>query len=421
MDQRLAALDRSLLLLRELVCAEPQAIAEHLAASRVQIVASDDAATDGSAQAAIATLASLLARTGLGIEASLPRVPVATRLLAGSDLQTAVAILVAESFPGAQLHQASADPDLVILIGGLPPVPGHRSLWLLADDRQAGFRSIPARWRPANPLVALGASGMAASEAIRHVLRGLAPLSRSAAAELAPIESAEVTIPLIPSGLIRLGSWDCISAGAITNSMLWTFMARDQVKGDIRVFDDGQYDATNLNRYVLLTVRVALAETSKAEHLCQIPLLPGLRMTPVPRRFSIADVETARRQIMIGADDIRVRHIAQRSDPEYLAIGATSHFEARLTQHFPDGPCAGCAHPYYNELDDGLIPTLAPVSFWAGFQLALFVLAKASGEPIPADQSYATYWPLRPGSGIAGPVLYHPRCKLGHGQKDDAA
>jgi hypothetical protein len=107
------------------------------------------------------------------------------------------------------------------------------------------------------------------------------------------------------------------------------------------------------------------------------------RLTPVSRRFSVEDVLTARAQIMIGADDIRVRHTAQQSGPEYLAIAATSHFEVRLTQHFHGGPCAGCAHPYYNELDDSLIPTLATVSFWAGLQLALFVLARACGSEIP--------------------------------------
>jgi hypothetical protein len=421
MDPRLTALGRSLLLLSEVVQGSPEAIADHLGRSRVQIVASKDALADPSTQAAIATVSSILARTGIGLEASFPHVVVQTLLLHGADLQSAVTDLVSRSFPDSYLGSPSECPDITLVIGDVSPLPQGRVLWLVADGQRAGFRFAQAPWQPADALVALAAAAMTAAEATRHVLRGLPPVSRSAAAELALLGSAEIEIPAIPSGMIRLGSWDCISAGAITNSLIWTFLARGDIDADIRVFDDGRYDASNLNRYFLLDTHSALAELGKVEHLAGLPLLSGLRLTPVFRRFSVEDVLTARAQIMIGADDIRARHTAQQSGPEYLAIAATSHFEVRLTQHFRGGPCAGCAHPYYNELDDSLIPTLATVSFWAGLQLALFVLARACGSEVPQDHSYATYWPLRPGSGVAGPVLYHPLCKLGHGRKDDAA
>jgi hypothetical protein len=420
MDERLAALNRTLLLFSELVQGEPVTIASELAAARVQIVVSPEEASRNNTQAALATLATLLARTGIGLEASIPLVAIATPLLEGSDLGSGLAGLVASSFPETQLHAASGQPTLAILVGDVAPVVGCRNVWLFAQDYLAGFQSQPATWHPADVLVALAAAAMAASEAIRHVLNALPAVTSAAARELAPIVAAQVVIPAIPAGLTRVGSWDCISAGAITNSMLWTMLARGEVEGDLRVFDDGHYEASNLNRYLLLSVEQARAELGKAAHLSALDNLGGLHLSPVSRRFTLDDVPTARSQIMIGADDIRVRHIAQLSDPEYLVIGATSHFEVRLTQHFPDGPCASCAHPYFNEADDGLIPTLATVSFWAGFELALFVLAHASGRTIPADQSYATFWPLRPGTGLVGPVRYHPLCRLGHGKQDAA-
>ncbi len=420
MDERLAALDRSLLLFEELVVGTPSEVSDALAFLRVEIRVSPDEAALSHAQAAVATLASLLARTGISVEATLPSVVVLTPLLTGTDLGTALAALVTNSFPGAELRSASALPSLVISIGELEPVRGSRNLWLYAEGQAAGFRSEPAGFDPADALVALAAAGMVAGEATRQALRALPSVSATAARELAAIERAGVEIPAIPAGLIDLGKWDCISAGAITHSMLWAFAARGQVEGDLRVFDDGRYEITNLNRYMLLSLLDAKAEVGKANHLADLRLA-GLRLTGVSRRFALEDVSSARSQIMIGADDIRVRHIAQRANPDYLAIGATSHFEVRITQHVPGGPCASCAHPYYNETDDGLIPTLATVSFWAGLWLALFVLAKASGEPVPAERSYLTFWPLRPGTGLAGAVRWHPYCRLGHGAATDAA
>lgn len=420
MDERLAALDRTLLLFSELIEGDPENIAAALGAARVQIVTSAGAAKAGNTQAAIATLATLLARTGISVEALLPSAPITTPLLHGVDLRCGLESLVADAFPLAKLRPALPRPLLAILLGDAAPVAGCRNLWLSASGQVAGFSSEPSTWVPADALVALPAAGMAANEAIREVLRSLPPVSGAAARELAQIENAHFKVPKIPPGLVPLGSWDCISAGAITNSSLWTLVARGDVEADLRVFDDGRYDLSNLNRYLLMGPAQALAELDKTAHLASLDL-GGIRVTPVSRRFGLEDVPSARAQIMIGADDIRVRHTAQRSNPDYLAIGATSHFEVRITQHFAGGPCASCAHPYFNEADDSLIPTLATISFWAGFVLAVFVLAKASGNPIPIEQSYMQFWPLRPGTGQAGPVHPHPACRLGHGSQKDTA
>jgi hypothetical protein len=71
--------------------------------------------------------------------------------------------------------------------------------------------------------------------------------------------------------------------------------------------------------------------------------------------------------------------------PEWLVVGATTHFSAMVSFHSEGLACAHCLH---NEDDPGKgpIPTMACVSFWAGLLTAAYLARHAVGKTVPADE-----------------------------------
>jgi hypothetical protein len=132
----------------------------------------------------------------------------------------------------------------------------------------------------------------------------------------------------------------------------------------------------------------------------------------VDRRFVADDIADASDRIIVGADDVAVRHLAQRANPWWLGIGATGHFEARVTEHWPGGPCAGCAHPTVEPGGAAMAPTCATISYWAGLLLAARLLRAAAGARVTGD-AYATFYPLTaPGLAEIGSTPAHPNCPI---------
>jgi hypothetical protein len=417
-DDRLTALDRTLRLLAEYVVGSPEQIAAELGRTIIVLRAGRPTAHSGAGQAALATLVNLLTRTGVQVRLDLPALASASALLP-AGLPDGLVSLSNAVFPGSVDVTGAAPADLAIAIGDVDPPAAERTLWLRADKFRIGFSDRRGDFSPPEAVAALESASMAAAECIRFALRGLEPRSRTAAAWLAPIREALLPSRRLPGGPIDLGDVDVVSGGAITNGVLWTFAARGDIQGRLRLFDDGHYEITNVNRYMWLDRRRALAGEAKVEHLAALAIT-GLEIEGVERRFRPADRANARKRILVGADDIAVRHIAQDSDPDWLGVGATSHDEARVTEHKRGEPCARCAHPTLNGPDNTPIPTIAPVSFAAGLHLAVAVLAYAAGQPTPLAERYATYWPLRPGAQVVGPVSIDARCPT-HGRPWPAA
>lgn len=336
-----------------------------------------------------------------------------TILLPHGTLIHSIAQLVSEAFPGASLSASARRPDLAIMLGvDTPGSDAGRSIWLAATPSSGGFAGTPQPWSPSDSLAPLAAAGLVAGEAVRFAVRRLAPSSAAAASWFAPILASDYRVPAIVRDPIDVGPIDVVSGGAITHSMLFALAARGDVAGRLRVFDDGTYDMTNVNRYMLL--RLSDFDAQKVLHLAALDL-GAIHVEPVARRFTEQDLAGMRQRVIVGADDIGVRHLVQRGEPGWLLIGATSHGEVRITEHRPQEPCAGCAHPYLAPATDAPVPTIAPVSFWAGYQLAIRLLAEASGSPIAAGQRYATFWPLRPGASSNGPLQWHPHCPVDQG------
>jgi hypothetical protein len=404
------ALDRSLLLLGEWVAGAPTEIANALGSARVRIAIADELADDPATQTATTTLVNLLIRTFIHVEIDVRHAPVVTPLLPeASSFGAGIARLTADAFPSGP-RRVRPRVDVEVLIGPRPASSSpERWIWLTADAWLAGYASEPEPWRPAGPLEALAAAGLAAGEIVRFALRHLPPASSTAADWLARIERAQHRLLPVPPGPIDLGALDIISAGAITHSLLFAIVARGAVEGDLRIFDDGSYEPSNSNRYMLLRQRDLGA--LKVEHLAALRI-PDIRITPVPERFGNQHQQNLRRRAVVGADDIAVRHVVQAGAPAWLGIGATSHDEVRVTEHPMSEPCAGCAHPHVGDADDRPIPTIAPVTFWAGLQLALHLLADAANDAAPEQRRYETYWPLRPGTAVIGPLQWHPGCPV---------
>ncbi|MGH2464990.1 MAG: hypothetical protein ACRDGI_05980 [Candidatus Limnocylindrales bacterium] len=413
MDDPLSFADRSLRLLQELVDVDRLEIARVLQDVPVRLhIPSSDLARGAAAQATGATLTNVLVRSGMTVVLDLPEVAAVTPLLAGGSLADALVALGESVNPGAVVNGATGDADLVVAIADPSGARARRRLVVGTHERDCSFGAQVARWSPADQTVAVGAGLLASGEIVRDALRMLAPRGSWAKAALEPVLQATFTTPRLPAGRIDLGRVDVVSAGAVSDALIWTIRARGSVFATGRVFDDGCYDRTNLNRYLTLDRGSAEREEPKGHRLAaNAPA--GMVLEVVERRFGELDIAGAAPTIIVGADDVAVRYIAQRANPQWLGIGATSHFEVRVTEHGPDEPCAGCAHPHLGQVPDAPIPTIAPVSGWAGFVLALRLLRWASSRTFERAVAYQTFYPLtRPGIAEIGRAPWHPSCPI---------
>jgi hypothetical protein len=212
MARRVDVLDRTLALLHELVDADRAVIDATLKAYRCRLVL-DEAASDGDAQAATATLVSLLVRSGLTVELDVPDIEVETALLDPGPLRQGLQELGDAILPGSISHDAISEADLAIVIGTSRP-PARRVIHLGAVGDEARFGHMLEGWQPGDALVALAAAALVAGEALRVAVRDLPPAAPWAAAILGPLEQASVHLPGIPVGMVDLGELDIVSAGA---------------------------------------------------------------------------------------------------------------------------------------------------------------------------------------------------------------
>lgn len=410
---RSAALSRTLDLLSELLAsASRSAIDGALGSARVRVEVDEHALSGREAQAAAYALAILVVRSGMRLSADLPVVERLVDLpgLDGSEFGQALNGAVRRMFPGASVETAPSPDDIAVALGGAP-ASGRVVLRLGCRDREAHVRrsACEMRWRPMGVLPALAAAGLAVSEVIKDVLR---PLAGPETAELLePLEPTFV-VPPIPGAVIDLGRVEVISAGAITQNLFLVLAADDRVRGAFEVFDRDRIELSNANRcpFVLIDEVGWLKVDALADHS--------------PRRLAIRRVGhhidertlaeiPAGSVVVVGADDIAARHLAQRTRPAWLGVGATSHFFALVTEHGPGQACAGCAHPDLGE-SMAVIPTISIVSFWAGFLLGLRLLAHGARANHPADRQVTNFWPLRPDSLIEHALRTNPRCPLDH-------
>lgn len=201
-----------------------------------------------------------------------------------------------------------------------------------------------------------------------------------------------------------------MSGGAITNSALYCLARLPAVEAHGRIIEPDIADLSNLNRnaFLLRSGR----RLPKAVGLTKMLGGTAMNFKPVLKRYEAATVDEIGKLapiVVVGVDHIPTRWLVQQAKPEWLVVGATTHWSAMASFH---GVGLGCAHCLHNQddPDDGLIPTTACVSFWAGLLAASYVARHAAGELISPKEQQVYLTPFRPETLFASGVAQRSDC-----------
>jgi hypothetical protein len=419
------SLNRTLLLMRDEVGPDmdDSVLLQPLTSTSVALIADAANIASHAAQTTFVTAAMLMARSGHRVFLMAPDV---TMVAPQPPLQPGAMIdqlarVGTDMLPGVEfiVGEPEDEVDLVIGLGDTPlDIPARRRIRLNAEA-WAGIimrEAEPRPWQAALwPLGALAAAGLGAGEAFKIAMCKLLPYAvspentaaRFAITDKARFELAPPDTPLCSD----LGQIDCVSGGAITNAVLYCLARIPAVRAQGRIIEPETPDLTNLNRYMIL-LRSNL-QTPKAQDLAQM-LGVGLRFQPVPQRYEPALLHTIAPLapiVLVGVDHIPTRWAVQQAMPEWLIIGATTHWSAMASFHSHGLACARCLH---NEDHPGNepIPTTACVSFWAGLLTASYVVRHAAGQAIPAKEQQIYLTPFRPENAFPSCVAMRPDCPI---------
>lgn len=418
-----AALDRTVRLLGGdlLVDLSPQEIVTSLTTTRVLLGADRRNLEASAAQSALVATFCCLAELGFEVVLDIPDVPVAGSQppLRGERLRPALLDLGKDLItpPGSVTGTA---PIAQVLMGdtssaldGGPPI-----LRVGGDAFSARieFGSVnPPRLRGEVPFGAILAGAAAAAEVLRMRCADLAAAGTRMSPEFDLGRPRSVAIELPPVPLCErafLGDFDVVSAGAITNAFFFALMRIAHVGGAARVFDHDRAEESNLNRYPLL--RRFLLGQQKVDILADLAT-GNLRIVPVARMLdeeAIAEFCLAER-VIIGADHIPSRWVVQRHCRGWMCVGATTHFTAMVSEHNPQGPCAGCLHPRDDSEGPALLPTISFVSMLAGTLQAYRAYAHAVGVEPQLPTLAAGFNLAAPTAVSAIGLAPAPRCPVG--------
>jgi hypothetical protein len=417
-------LARTLLLMRDEVgeAVSDDTLLAALTSTRVALVADAGNLASHAAQSSFVTAAMLMARSGhqvhlLGRDLPLagpqPPLPpgnlITTLMVVGNDLLPGVGFTT--NVPVERIDLAVAFGDAAI------PIAARRVIRLNADAWTG--RIVPpgeaapfgARWWPVG---GMAAGALAAGEAFKIAMHKLGPLFRNPARLHSVFAASDaVAIVLAPEGTPyarELGVFDSVSGGAIMQAALYALARVPGITGRARVIEPDRGDLTNLNRYMLL-LRSHLGEP-KATDLAAMLADSGLILTPLKMRFEAGTLDgilPLAPSVLVGVDDIPSRWLVQRQQPEWLAVGATTHWSAMASFHQAGLGCAECLHRV-DEPGNGPIPTVAFVSFWAGLCTVAYFLRRAAGYPLGQQEQQVFMTPFRIENAMRAPVPFRVRC-----------
>jgi hypothetical protein len=365
--------------------ASPAEVIASLTGVRVRLRASEQDVSCAAGQTALATTAIVAAQSGVQLildVADVPLLPSQPPLL-GKQLTDALLEHTSDLITPATLDDGGGEADLTIAFGS---TRAHDDPALRLAPRGDGFELTPAdggepsSWSTGELFAALFGGVAAGAEAFRAAMRTLARRGHTPMLGNAVREPRAVRLAFPSPGVsVDLGRLDVISAGAITNGMLFALLRVPGICGALRIFDKDILNWANLNRYPL--ARQALLKQPKALVLERYAT-PTLQIDGVPACFDdqlAASLQLAP-LVAVGVDDIPSRWRAQRTAPGTVVVGGTSHFEVVVSEHPPGEPCAGCL--YRDGEDDGQpIPTVSFVSTFAGILQAYRLLAGAPQRP----------------------------------------
>jgi len=378
---------------------DPQII-DGLRATTVRIVSDAANLRTPAGQTLLVSLYSQLAMTGLtvdvdvaNVELLVPQPPLRDDLRLVDALEDYSDDLLPEGFS----RSTARSPDLTFVLGDSPfrgaavRIGAADNCALVTYDSAADVRVSGEE-----PFGAIAAAAAGCAEAVRWAV----PLI----AEDLSIDRATLPKAWLPSVVRRIdldlgeiarsrltGTVDVLSGGAITNAFLYTMLRVHGSSGlRLRVVEPERLDLSNLNRYALARRRfVGELKTTMLETYST----PSVVIEGVPMRLDFSNavsLEPWASRVIVGVDDIPSRWcIQERAATSWLAVGATSHDYVLVSEHAPDQPCAGCAHPS-DEQVAGPLPTIGFVSLWAGLMLTRRLLAVRRVMETTAVQ----VWPL---------------------------
>jgi hypothetical protein len=309
-----------------------------------------------------------------------------------------------DMLPGVEfvIGEPKGEVDLEVAFGDTPF--NDRARWRIRLNAAAwtGIIMREDQMRPWGatfwPFGALAAAGLGAGEAFKISMRKLLPyaISRTnTAARFALTEEAEFQLASADTPFCReLGEVDCVSGGAITNSILYCLARIPAVTAQGRIIEPDTADLTNLNRNMLL-LRSSCG-TPKAQGLAQT-LTEGLRFQPLLQRFDsnlLTGIAPLAPNVVAGVDHIPTRWAVQEAKPEWLVIGATTHWSAMASFHSEGLGCARCLHNQDGP-GEAVIATTACVSFWAGLLAAAYLARHAAGQVISTKEQQVYLTPFR--------------------------
>lgn len=398
----LEALDRTALLIRRDFYPNltPGQIVEGLTGMHVRIVSDEANLATPAAQTFVTTTAIALTQTGARVRLDIPDVEIAGSQPPLPDTCRLHTGLVnhLRRLPAFGLG-ADNEVSVIVLVGdaAMPPArEGTIALRASGDDWNARVSSDGRQdscWIGDQPFGGALAAVAICADVFRLAVARLGQAHGITAPDMFSLELAPFTVigvePIAKptQALIRA---DFISAGAITNAAMMALSRVPGLRLRARAFDDDVVGLSNLNRYPLYNTDDLGARKPTA--LADV-VPPAIEVTPVHSRFtreSAAEHAPLADIVLVGADDIPARWVAQEHSPGWLCVAGTTHFEIVISEHLPEGPCAGCIHTE-DDPADGEIPTAAFVSLFAGILQAHRLLAYAStGE----TSSPVICWPL---------------------------
>jgi hypothetical protein len=387
----------------ELAIPDRQLVLDQLTNLKVALVAGDEAINTRAGQVALLTSALLLARSGHQVYVNIFDVPVKGYQppFSGTTIYEAINNLRGELITGSDISIGfPVRPDVVFDIGGrssIPPFTAPKTISVAWSAWEGEIAEWP--WKPLSteddwPMGAMAAAVLVAAEGVKFAVRRLAGVSghpsyirdlfkpaQAARLRLAPEHTPKVS---------TLGSFDFISAGAVSNAALYALLRLPDVVGDARAFDRDGSEPSNRNRNMLLLASL--------EHLSKVNLFDhfgrGIRVSPIRRHFEQRDLKDLRRNVIVGVDDVPTRWLLAGAGVNWMGVGATTDFGSMASVHFPHAACAACLHPH-NENAPGPTPTIAFVSFLAGLMVATDFLMELSGSRADLISRQRIVFPLR--------------------------
>ena len=400
-----------------------EALLDALTGTTVVLIADERNLQSHSAQCAFVSAAMLMARSGHRVHLVAPEISLigAQPPLLRDRLIEGLLEVGSDLLPDVEFHTGPPEKaDLAIVFGDSRwSDQSDLTLHLNATRWSGELSAINAcSWNEEDwPFGRLAAAGIAASEAFKVSMRKLHDHAASSIFYKLFAPVLEANLALAPEGtpkISHLGTFDCVSGGAITNATLFALARIPEVSGQARVIEPEPGDLTNMNRYMLM--RRSRCTLRKIVDLAT-QVLAGLQVAGVEHRYDEETrwgIEPFASKVLVGVDHIPSRWLVQQANPNWLGVGATEGFYASVSFHAPELACAGCAHPE-NSKEAGAIPTVAFVSYIGGLMLAALFAEHAAQNNLPLDRQRRIATTLRLDRPVTWESLkIHENCPLHH-------